>query len=353
MKKTLIALALTALPIAAMAEVTLYGDIKGGVEYTMISEGNDNTVTNLNDWGSKIGFKGKQELAAGINAIWQVENKISLDHLSQDRNKWASDVTFIGLETPFGTLRAGYLPDAIDSLGDLDIFEGNGIRSIGLLFGAGDKQTSVRYDSPEFYGFSGFVTYAPNDNRTFDIARNGGAQLAPDGFVEVLNDAGLSGVLKTGEANGQIISAGLAYQNSGFFAKYAFRWNGNSDGAQTHKVIGGYDANNLFVGAGFLASKGAAKDDKWNMAAALTAAYTIANLQPKVSVAYGFFEDGVDDSDAIQVIAGVDYIFNDRTRAIANVGWVNAGNYNGNVLINPKDKRNNAVSVGVGLQHKF
>ena len=33
MKKTLIALALSTMPLAVMAEVTLYGEIKGGLEY--------------------------------------------------------------------------------------------------------------------------------------------------------------------------------------------------------------------------------------------------------------------------------------------------------------------------------
>ena len=66
MKKTLIALALTALPVAAMADVVLYGQIKGGLGVTFQDGNNsqygynsqDGTITQMEDYGSRIGFKG-------------------------------------------------------------------------------------------------------------------------------------------------------------------------------------------------------------------------------------------------------------------------------------------------------
>ena len=82
MKKSLIALTLAALPVAAMADVTLYGTIKAGVEVsrTKTTEGNvstkDRTATEIADFGSKIGFKGHEHLGNNLNAIWQVEQKL-------------------------------------------------------------------------------------------------------------------------------------------------------------------------------------------------------------------------------------------------------------------------------------
>jgi len=82
MKKTLIALALVSLPVAASAEVILYGNIRAGVEF--VREGTSaqpKSVRNawgVVDYGSYIGFKGSEDLGGNLKAIWQVEANTSL-----------------------------------------------------------------------------------------------------------------------------------------------------------------------------------------------------------------------------------------------------------------------------------
>ncbi|ENW0156439.1 porin, partial [Neisseria gonorrhoeae] len=96
------------------------------------------------------------------------------------------------------------------------------------------RYLSVRYDSPEFAGFSGSVQYAPKDN---------------------------SG------SNGESYHVGLNYQNSGFFAQYAGLFQRYGEGTkkieydgqaysipslfveklQVHRLVGGYDNNALYV----------------------------------------------------------------------------------------------------------
>ena len=167
MKKTLLALALSTLPLAAAAEVTLYGDIKGGLEYTKVDHF-DNSVTDVNDWGSYIGFRGEEELSGGLKAIWQIEQKISLDHNSPKNSRWADRESFIGLSGAFGTLRAGYLEDTFKSdLEALDPWQGNGIRTLANYTRFGGRYTGVRYDSPNWSGFSFNVLYSPEDNNRF------------------------------------------------------------------------------------------------------------------------------------------------------------------------------------------
>ena len=80
MKKSLIALTLAALPVAAMADVTLYGQIKAGVEISKVKEGktSSKTATEIADYGSRIGFKGHEHLGSNLNAIWQVEQNTSI-----------------------------------------------------------------------------------------------------------------------------------------------------------------------------------------------------------------------------------------------------------------------------------
>jgi major outer membrane protein P.IB len=56
----------------------------------------------------------------------------------------------------------------------------------------------------------------------------------------------------------------LNYENAGFFARYGFGYkksayvtaSNESKSGQAHKVEGGYDANNLFVGLGYQYTNG-------------------------------------------------------------------------------------------------
>ena len=55
MKKTLLAIALAAVSTTSMADVILYGNIKGGVEVTK-AVGVSGTTTAIADYGSYIGL---------------------------------------------------------------------------------------------------------------------------------------------------------------------------------------------------------------------------------------------------------------------------------------------------------
>lgn len=332
MKKTLIALALAALPVAAMADVTLYGQIKGGLEYTKV-KGVDNTITNVNDWGSRIGFKGEEDLGNGLKTIWQVEQYVSLDS-NHDRNgRWADRDSFIGLATPFGTVRAGHLSDQFNSdMDTLDPWEGTGVRTLGLTFGrTSDRYTGVRYDTPEFAGFQANVLWSPEDNTRYDQARPLVGDL--DGFHTV------AGAVNGLTVNNQTLAVGLNYQNSGFFAKYGFKMTKDflavGEDAQVHRLEAGYDANNLFVGLGFQYTKDYDAVGATGKEAALTAAYTLGNLTPRVTYAHGF-----DDLDYKHAIIGADYALSKRTTALLSVGWLDDG-------------VNDNYSAGLGLRHKF
>lgn len=383
MKKTLIALALTALPLAAMAEVTIYGTIKGGVEWTQVDGDDFASVVNANDWGSKIGFKGKETLIPNtVDAIWQVENKVSIDHRSGRNDGWADGETYIGLSTPYGKLRAGHVGDAFDSDDDLNPWDGSGIRVLDDTWSRlGEKHTGIRLDlgGDAFYGFSANVLYSLPDNNTADAA------LRKNAFEDLPNLATLpASVYKTGlkyDDDNQarhIVSAGLGYKHapSGFFGKYAYKRKGAADPtAEAHRVTVGYapDGGNIFVGLGYQATRVnvstpaqlAAKDYsyEWTNEIAGTASYTIGAITPMISVAYGFEFNDIDNSDYIHTILGVDYALSKRTHAVANFGWLRSGKAVGSVNggsgwapaidDGTNDDEHDAYSVGVGLVHSF
>lgn len=344
MKKTLIALALTALPVAAMADVTLYGQIKGGLEYTKTNQ-SGNSITNINDWGSRIGFKGEEDLGNGLKAIWQVEQSVSLDKKSGKNSQWASRDSFIGVATPFGTVRAGTLSDQINSdMYDVDQWEGNHVATLGNTFARhGSRYTAVRYDTPEFAGFSANILYSPEDNSRYNDLRDKKVHKVGDlGFAgDTEGGASITNALNNVTEARTVTALGLNYENSGFFGKYGYKLTKGSKGSakvkdQVHLLEGGYDANNIYAGLAFQLTKELGA--KTYKEIALSGAYTFGNVTPKLSYAHGFETNNAGKYD--HVIAGVDYGFSKRTTALFSVGYFKSYNLK-------------AHSAGLGLKHKF
>ena len=154
MKKTLIALALVSLPVAASAEVILYGNIRGGVEYTRHGHQTGNTAKDawgVVDYSSYIGFKGSEDLGNNLKAIWQVETRAKLDAsgLSGKRD------TFIGLEGGFGTVKVGHVSSPLkEAVDNQDNWEYDSpILGLGIYTRYGQRRTSLNYQSPDFGGF--------------------------------------------------------------------------------------------------------------------------------------------------------------------------------------------------------
>ena len=359
MKKTLIALALTALPVAAMADVVLYGQIKGGVGVTFADGDNDGTITQMEDYGSRIGFKGEEDLGNGLKAIWQVEQYVSLAGKEASGGFNTRD-TFIGLEGGFGKLRAGYVSDQFnENMETMDIWEyrtgkGAQARGLNIMTRHDTRQQGVRYDSPNFGGFDFNITH----------------QLA-DSATENAYEPGRS-------THGQATIVGLNYENSGFFGKLGY---GNykhtavdNDGGQEDghvaRIEGGYDANNLFVGLayqyaknmpGWIATGNLATNDAQIVdkaqEAAVSVAYTMGAVTPKITYAHGWDQkvngDKIKNSGYDQVIIGADYALSKRTTALVSAGWINGGNGIADANEANKVEDDDLYSIGVGLRHKF
>ena len=375
MKKSLIALTLAALPVAAMADVTLYGQIKAGVEVSKVKLGeqtaaklghekSSKTATEIADFGSRIGFKGHEHLGNNLNAIWQVEQNTSI---AGGDKEWASRESFIGLEGGFGKVRAGKLDSTVKNTSDnVDQWESsNGALNMSVFTRVDERAVSVRYDSPVFSGFSASVQYTPRDN------------------------ANPSDKYTHNDATRDTYYAGLNYENSGFFGQYAggFRKNAVSEkDGHVHRLVGGYDANNLFVSvagqyaknwetlgdyaqaqsngvvtsamraAGTNASKvvfgtAAGLDSRpaETIEVAATAAYRAGNVTPRVSYAHGFKAkvDGekLKGTQYDQVIVGADYDFSKRTTALVSAGWLRGAESGPHKV--------ETISGLVGLRHKF
>lgn len=342
MKKTLIALALTALPVAAMADVVLYGQIKGGVGVTSGDNGADNgTITQMEDYGSRIGFKGQEDLGNGLKAIWQVEQRVSLAG-SESSEGWNNRDTFIGLEGGFGKVRAGFVSDQFnENMETMDFWEyrtGAGAEARGLknMTRHDGRHQGVRYDSPDFAGFNFNVTQQLSDSATEDRYQ------------------------PSRSTNGQNTIVGLNYENAGFFGKLGYglyKHASGVDDGQVARIEAGYDANNLFVALAYQYAKnmdGYSSLSSVNVEeaneAAVSVAYTMGAITPKLTYAHGWDQkiagSKVKDSGYNQVIIGADYALSKRTTALVSAGWINTAQVQGS-------SSEDLYSVGVGVKHVF
>ncbi|HHL9479296.1 TPA: porin [Neisseria meningitidis] len=386
MRKKLTALVLSALPLAAVADVSLYGEIKAGVEgrniqlqlteplqniqQPQVTKRKSRIRTKISDFGSFIGFKGSEDLGEGLKAVWQLEQDVSV--AGGGATRWGNRESFVGLAGEFGTLRAGRVANQFDDASKaIDPWDSNNVvaSQLGIFKRHDDMPVSVRYDSPEFSGFSGSVQFVP--------AQNSKSAYTPAHFVQQTPQSQPTLVpAVVGKPGSDVYYAGLNYKNGGFAGNYAFKYakhanvgrdafelfllGSGSDEAkgtdplknhQVHRLTGGYEEGglNLALAAQLDLSENADKTKNSATEIAATASYRFGNAVPRISYAHGFdfIERGKkgENTSYDQIIAGVDYDFSKRTSAIVSGAWLKRNTGIGNYT------QINAASVG--LRHKF
>ncbi|CWO48088.1 porin PorA [Neisseria meningitidis] len=393
MRKKLTALVLSALPLAAVADVSLYGEIKAGVEgrnyqlqlteaqaanggagasgQVKVTKAKSRIRTKISDFGSFIGFKGSEDLGEGLKAVWQLEQDVSV--AGGGATQWGNRESFIGLAGEFGTLRAGRVANQFDDASQaIDPWDSNNdvASQLGIFKRHDDMPVSVRYDSPDFSGFSGSVQFVP--------IQNSKSAYTP-AHVVVNNNVATHVPAVVGKPGSDVYYAGLNYKNGGFAGNYAFKYarhanvgrnafelfligSATSDEAkgtdplknhQVHRLTGGYEEGglNLALAAQLDLSENGDKAKTKNSTTeiAATASYRFGNAVPRISYAHGFdlIERGKkgENTSYDQIIAGVDYDFSKRTSAIVSGAWLKRNTGIGNYT------QINAASVG--LRHKF
>lgn len=353
MNKKLIALALTALPVAAMADVTVYGTIKGAFENDRIKGfASENRVE---DYGSRIGFKGSEDIGNGLKAIWQVESGVNIDGTGSEGNTngWATRQSFIGLSGGFGAVLLGHLDGQLKNHQEFDPWEYNkGVNGMNTYTRMDVRvKNAIAYQSPTWAGFDFLAAYSTDVIGVEDRA------VAPDTYAAQL---------------------GLNYKHdSGFFANYSYQNIGNSrlDGngqlknSDQHRITGGYDANNILavlsyqqikgIGAAWANPVGGALNDIKSKELVFTAAYSFGAITPKFTYAHGWDLKSAngggdyDDTGYDQYVVGVDYALSKRTVAGFSYGYQKFDN---NITVVGNDgnvEKAKQQTVGVNLVHSF
>ena len=352
MKKTLIALALASLSTASMADVILYGQIKGGVETTfgnkLGQDKNKGTTTQIVDYGSRIGFKGHEHLTDNLDAIWQVESKVDIGGGSG--RTFGTRDSFIGLKGGFGTVKVGYQQTPIKELnGKLDQWEySSPVAGLGTFTRGTDasrRATAVSYETPDLSGFSAKAYYSPSEQE------NGEDNYSLGNHKE--------------KAKG-IYGLSASYKNSGFFADVAGVYaRGTTAAARAGKKGGyqalaqaGYESDKWLAGLAYQRSQRVERSDSTLNAdadkaneLALSGAFTLNDaLTLKGTFAYGFDVKDVDGNKIAgngkyyQGLVGADYALSKRTIVNGQYGYLQSGK---------GDDKLKANVVSIGMKHKF
>ncbi|MFZ6723884.1 porin [Undibacterium sp. MH2W] len=179
MKKSLIALSvLAAISGAAQAQssVTIYGVVDMAFQAESNGAGKKYAIDSGEQAGSRLGFKGTEDLGGGLKAIFDLEAGILADSGASQGGLTFGRQSWVGLTGDFGTVKAGrqytpqfYFFDAVDPF-DLGFTSGNAgaSTSTGGVFGflsasSWRVNNSVSYQTANIDGFSAMALYAAGE----------------------------------------------------------------------------------------------------------------------------------------------------------------------------------------------
>jgi len=180
MQKKIIALALAGLASSAafaQSNVTLYGRADYGYMIRGDQDGGSPNVKQKNEFasgigsGSRIGFKGTEDLGNGLKAIFEIEYGISMDSSATTGTTGAASTTwwnrhsYVGLSSAtLGTLVGGRLDGVRYGIfNKYDAFGGGNIGNFTQMTAQVDRaNNAIAYISPSFAGFNAVLAYSSN-----------------------------------------------------------------------------------------------------------------------------------------------------------------------------------------------
>jgi predicted porin len=247
MKKSLLAFAVLAAfagAASAQTNVTIYGVADAGI--TRFDNG-ATTTTRLDSGiqsGSRIGFRGTEDLGGGLSAIFTLENGFNIDTgaLGQGGLMFGRQA-FVGLSsTSAGAIKFGrqYNPirtvvDAVDPFG-LGL-AGNASNVFNVY---GDRtDNTINYSTPNFGGFSGQVAYslgeiAGSNSVGRSVGFSAGYAAGPLAVFVAYHDQNLAAAgVANGDANTALLAGTYDFGVAKLHAAYARNKGESAAGATT------------------------------------------------------------------------------------------------------------------------
>lgn len=171
-----------------MAQVTLYGLADIGFKAEKTDNGTTSLTVNKIDSGlvngSRWGVRGTEDLGGGLKANFNLESGFNIDDGTQAQGRLFGRAAWVGLSGDFGAVKAGRistpyydLDGQTDAVWDsqLSPLQYVGRSNNGSPGGIGSNFTprqnnQVKYETPNFNGFSGAISYSLGENTAANTA---------------------------------------------------------------------------------------------------------------------------------------------------------------------------------------
>ena len=322
MKKVLLSAA-----VASTLSLASYGFADGPIDSTIYGKVNvsvvntDNGSTDqwkLNSNASRLGVKGKTELADGLYAVYKAEFEISVDDGDKDGQTFSQRNIMAGIRGSFGTVWVGkhdsptkLAQNKIDLFNDL---EGD----IKNTFDGENRVSNiVAYTSPNINGFATTVAMMPGE----------GADLDGDG-----ND-------DTGLADG--ISYSVSYTKDNIYVAVA----GDQDvkGQDLMRIVAQYKIDALKLGVMYQQNENY-DGDQDESGYFVSAAYSLDD-KTTLKAQYGSIEDDTNGHEEDSLSLGADYKLAKGTKLYVF--------YTDNTDSSVGKADSDATAYGLGMEHKF
>ena len=242
MQKKIIALAVAGLvsgaAFAQASNVTIYGIADVGYQYSSDSAVNGvKSQSAINDGGqdgSRVGFKGTEDLGNGLKAFFQLETRFHLDTASDIEGRNSN----VGLMGNWGTVKLGSFGSVHDDYNGFSEAGGMGWgNGVLAMLRTGDARNAVEYISPNMSGFE-FKLGASTAYNPYEAEGE-----AIDGLNR--NNRAIFGAVAY--VNGPLKVA-LTYDRAKLQTTNALT---SSDASSEWLVSAGYDFGMLKLGAGY------------------------------------------------------------------------------------------------------
>jgi predicted porin len=324
MQKKLIALAIAGLASTgalAQTNVTVYGIVDMGVA-NVKADGRSSgwKIDNGLLSGSRVGFKGEEDLGGGLKAVFTLEYMIMPDVNAAlgSAGDWSGTATrqsFLGLKGNWGTVVAGRLQGAGYNFAcSHNPVAGGAFDTISKLNGgqlllgcgsAGRYNNAVAYVSPNWSGFTFEANHArvtENANRAYAVAGTDPAFSTDDSYANLLranytNGPFSASVVWAGLEGGKNVAAGIvplaAALAPGLQPADTDEWGIGADyDFGMVKIYGTYQDRDTDTAPGV---KLGANGDKWAVGASIPV-FKVGSI----NLSYGDFDSDVkgNDSDA-------------------------------------------------------
>ncbi len=337
MKKILavaIATAFAAPAFAATSNVDIYGRINMAVTWYDDQPANINDI-GIGSYGSRIGFKGSEDLGGGLKGIWQIESSINPD---EQNGSWAGRNSFLGLAGGFGTALLGNHDTPLKLVGrKVDLF-GDTIGDSRNVMGGGSDgraQNVVAYISPAFSGFNFKAAY------TTDFGNAGGTT---GGDLDDRNAWNVSAEYENGP-----IYAGFAYGDGDYH---------EANNLEEHwRVAGGFNFGDFRIVGQYdvldSALSGAANRDydAWMVGGS----FKMGAMTFKANYMDGDFENTSVDPEQFSI--GMDYALSKRTTAMVmytdGESVVLGGGAGSSDRVGPSGGSGDISGLSFGVAHNF